>query len=290
MRSRILIFAIFALVLSVMASFFAYRLMQPKMEEVEDISQIVVAARKLSLGARLTRGDLKLVPWPRNIPFEGSFLTPEEIVGRGVIVSMIPNEPVLQSKLAPEGSGAGLTSAIPSGQRAVAVKVNDVIGVAGFVLPGTRVDVILVGGDSDAQTSKIILENVQVLAAGQNLQQEINGKPEKVQVITLLLTPEEAPKLALASVDGRIQLALRNPLDLKHTNPSPVRISDIYGTASKKRNRRPARARRPVSIQPVRRVEPARAKDPPKVTASESSLAVELIQGEKREMHTFKEQ
>src|SRR5438876_2761836 len=108
---------------------------------------------------------------------------------------MVSNEPILESKLAASGAGAGLMASIPEGMRAVAVKVNDVIGVAGFVVPGTHVDVILSGSADEkngADTSRVILENVQVLAAGQNVEQTADGKPQNVQVITLLVTPEDS--------------------------------------------------------------------------------------------------
>ena len=129
--------------------------------------------------------------------------------------------------------------------RAVAVKVNDVIGVAGFVLPGTRVDVILTGEDNKIEVSKIILENIQVLAADQNLEQDASGKPREVQVITLLVTPEESQKVALASVEGRIQLALRNPLDFANTYPNAVRKTGLYGRSPEAPAPKPVRCGRP---------------------------------------------
>ena len=179
-RTRMIVLAISAVALSVLVSLFAYGVLKnrttPIREKVtEEVAQVVVAAQRLPLGVRLTERNLRLAPWSRAVSLKGSFTDPKEIVGRGVIVPMISNEPVLESKLAPREAGAGLTPAIPDGMRAVGVKVNDVIGVAGFALPGTRVDVILTGTNNKVETSKVILENIQVLAADQNVEQDANG-------------------------------------------------------------------------------------------------------------------
>ncbi|MFY9570664.1 MAG: Flp pilus assembly protein CpaB, partial [Blastocatellia bacterium] len=203
MKNRMLILAVLALALSGAVAYYAYRILKNRLSPSDETVQIVVALEKLSLGARITEQQLRLTPWPKATPLEGSFITPSEVVGRGVIVPMSPNEPVLESKLAPREAGAGLTTAIPEGMRAVSVRVNEVIGVAGFVTPGTRVDVIAIGslsGDGQDQRSKVFLENVQVLAAGQNVQRDANGQPQQnVQVVTLLVSPEDSQKLALAS-------------------------------------------------------------------------------------------
>lgn len=268
MNRRMLLLAFFSLVLSALVTFVAYRVLQKQMTPRVDRTQIVVAAKKLPLGARITENDLHTVPWPRELPLEGSFTDPKEVVGRGVVIPVAPNEPILESKLAPIEGGAGLSSVIPTGLRAIGVKVNNVIGVAGFVLPGTRVDVILTGSASASSvtdTSKVILENVQVLTAGTSLEQDANGTPKDVPVVTLLVTPEDAQKLALASADGRIQLALRNPLDLEHLDPVATKRAALYLGSS-----RPA---------PTRRAAPRPVRPPP--------VTVELIQGMQRETRTF---
>ncbi len=281
-RTRMMIVAFFALVLSALVSVMAYRQVRDRLNPSDDRSQIVVAADKLPLGTRLSEHQLRLAPWSSSVALEGSFSDPQVLIGRGVIVPMIPNEPVLDSKLAPTGAGAGLTSAIPEGMRAVAVKVNDVIGVAGFVLPGTRVDLILTGEDNRIEVSKIILENIQVLAADQNLEPDANGEPREVQVITLLVTPEEAQKVALASVEGRIQLALRNPLDFANTFPNAVRKPGLYGRSPA------APAPKPVVQKVVRKQSPKPKKIETKPEAPQpQSWDVELIQGMNRETYSF---
>ena len=145
------------------------------------------------------------------------------------------SEPILPSKLASKGSGAGLPPAIPQGLRAVSVRVNEVIGVAGYVLPGTRVDVLAIANATDARadvTSKVVLTNVQVLAAGTKIEQDGGGKPMPVNVVTMLVTPEQAERLALASTEGKIQLALRNPLDQGSPDTPGIKPAMLLGLSS----------------------------------------------------------
>jgi pilus assembly protein CpaB len=290
-RSRMFVLATVALVMAIGVTFVTYRALRNRLQPPEDMSQIVVAAQGVALGSRLTEADLRLAPWPRAIPLSGSFQKISEVVGRGVVVPMIPNEPVLDSKLAAVGSGAGLTAAIPEGMRAVGVKVNDVIGVAGFVLPGSRVDVVVSGSpnkNGEVEMSKVILENVLVLAAGQNVTSDVNGKPQNVQVVTLVVTPDESQKLALASVDGKIQLALRNPLDLARLNPDAQRRDSLYGISAP----RPEPVPQPAAVKTPTRKTPAPvvaapAPAPQPVAAPAPKFALQLIQGAKTESVTF---
>jgi pilus assembly protein CpaB len=269
------VLALFSLALSALIALFAYRVLQSRLSS--EMAMVVVAAKKLPLGTRLAPEHLDVVPWPKASVLEGCFFDPKDLLGRGVVVPMSPREPVLEGKLAPEGAGAGLPSAIPEGMRAVAVKVDPVIGVGGFVLPGTSVDVILTGSPDDRfgqDTSKVILENVRVISAGTSLEDE-DGEPRDVPVVTLLVSPAETQKLALASVDGKIQLALRNPLDLRHENPQAVRKEALYRGSSVMPEAPPAENPRP---RPVRVVAA-----PPAPTV----VTVELIQGDKRDRVTF---
>jgi len=153
----------------------------------------------------------------------------EDCVNRALITPVAENEPILETKLAPKEAGAGLPATIPEGMRAISVAVNDVVGVAGFVTPGTMVDVLVTGRlggsghtNNDENITRTILENVRVLAAGQKVEQDREGKPQNVPVITLLVTPDEATKLAMGSTEGKIQLALRNTIDTKKNDPPPV--------------------------------------------------------------------
>jgi pilus assembly protein CpaB len=201
-------------------------------------TQAVVAIHPLSVGTLVTKDDLKLVPWPAASPVPGSFTEVDKAVNRGVIVAISENEPLTESKLAPIGSGAGLPPTITEGMRALSVKVNEVIGVAGFVIPGTRVDVVVTvrGRDSNSQPqSRVVLSNVTVLTAGTRYDQERatkDGKPIPTSVVTLLLTPEDAEKMTLASEEGKVMLALRNPLDTAPTKTEGARLSALLGEAS----------------------------------------------------------
>jgi pilus assembly protein CpaB len=292
-----LILSTIALVLAAAVTLVTNRILRNRLEPSNDMTHIVVAAQGVSVGSRLSEADLRLAPWPRAVPLKGSFQNIADVIGRGVVVPMISNEPILESKLAPTGSGAGLTAAIPDGMRAVGVKVNDVIGVAGFVVPGSRVDVILSGSpgkEGEVEMSKVILENIQVLAAGQNVATDGNGKPQNVQVVTLLVTPQQSQKLALASVDGNIQLALRNPLDRVLENPDAVRREGLYGSSLAPST--PA----PVPSPAVKRapVRPPKPSEPPAsiavvapvvvpVPPAAEKVELQLIQGAKSEKLTF---
>ncbi len=232
-RARMLLLAVAALAVSAILTVFVYRQLSARLrpELDEQQLQIIVAAENLPLGTLLEETHLKTAPWAQGIPIEGAFENTADVVGRGVIVPMVINEPVIETKLAPQDAGAGLSTIIPEGMRAVSLRVNDVVGVSGFALPGSRVDVILSGnaeGAGGIDISKVVLENVEVIAAGQNIERNAKGEPKKVNVITVLVTPEQAQVVALASLDGQIRLALRNPLDLEQADPAPFRRASLY--------------------------------------------------------------
>jgi pilus assembly protein CpaB len=191
---------------------------------------IVVAARDLPAGAIVRREDVEAVSWPGSAVPEGFATQAGEVVGRGLITEVRRNEPLLTWKLAEKEAGGGLPITIPAGMRAVSVEVDEVVGVAGFVLPGTRVDVIVTvmpGNDRTQTTTRIILQNVRALAADQRYQQDIEGEPQYVTVVTLLVTPQEAEDLTLAATEGRIQLALRNTLDSDEVETPGRRITSL---------------------------------------------------------------
>ena len=194
---------------------------------------VVVAAADLPLGTELKKEDLTVVNFPVGAAPEGSFSKPADLIGRGLITSMVKNEIVLNGKLASKEAGAGLPPVIPDGMRAVSVRVNEVIGVAGYVLPGTRVDVLATAspnGNPQDATSKVVLSNVQVLTAGTRLEQDQEkGKPMSVTVVTLLVYPEQSERLALASTEGKIQLALRNPLDTSAPETPGIKPAVLLG-------------------------------------------------------------
>jgi pilus assembly protein CpaB len=178
--------------------------------------QVAVAARDLPLGTLLRAEDVRLIDWRGDAVPQGFITSTDAVVGRGLITPVRVNEVILEGKLATREAGAGLAITIPEGMRAVSVRVDDVIGVAGFVLPGTRVDVMLTLPpklERRETVTQVILQNMKVLAAGQIVQQDAQGKPITVPVLTLMVTPEDGELLVLAANEGKIQLALRNTLD-----------------------------------------------------------------------------
>jgi pilus assembly protein CpaB len=197
---------------------------------------VVVAAADLDIGAELTRDDVRVIEWPANALPASAIADPNEVVGRGLILPVIQNEPILPMKLASKDAGSGLPPAIPPGLRAVSVRVNEVIGVAGYVLPGTRVDVVATVSPTDMKqdmTSKVILTNVEVLAAGTKIERDTErNKPIPVNVVTLLVDPDESERLTLASNEGKIQLALRNPLDKGTAATHGVKPAALLGLAA----------------------------------------------------------
>jgi pilus assembly protein CpaB len=221
----------------------------------EPSQAIVVAARDLPAGAIVTREDVATVSWPGgSIPL-GFATQVGEVVGRGLIVEVRENEPLLAWKLADKEAGGGLSITIPEGMRAVSVEVDEVVGVAGFVLPGTRVDVlvtIMPGTDRTQMTTRIILQNVRALAADQRYQQDIEGEPQYVTVVTLLVTPADAEALTLAATEGRIQLALRNTLDGAEVQTGGRRIPSLIASGAP--GPRPAPAPRPAALPEPERV------------------------------------
>jgi len=194
---------------------------------------VVVAAADLDVGAELRREDVRIIDWPANGVPANAIGDPKEVIGRGIVLPVIQNEPILPNKLASTEAGSGLPPAIPPGLRAVSVRVNEVIGVAGYVLPGTRVDVVATvspTGSNQDMTSKVVLTNVQVLAAGTKIERDTDrNKPMPVSVVTLLVNPEEAERLTLASTEGKIQLALRNPLDTTMPLTQGIRPAALLG-------------------------------------------------------------
>ncbi|HUR37731.1 MAG TPA: Flp pilus assembly protein CpaB [Terriglobales bacterium] len=276
-RNRLVLIGILALAAAGVVSVGVYRVLQASVASARTAdTTVVVAAFDLPVGSRLGEKDLRTVRMSsRDLP-EGYFRTTAELVGRGVIIPVRQNEVLLSSKVASENGGTGLPAAIPPGMRAVAVKVNDVIGVAGFAQPGTRVDVLLTGNptrdhDPGDVTATTVLQNVQVLSAGQKLQDNGEGKPEKVPVITLLVSPEQAQRLALATQQGKIQLTLRNPLDLEESDVKSLQISTLFQLPSA-----PAPATRT-------RVHKAKQEVPPQVQV----YSVELIRGAKKDVTVF---
>ncbi len=277
MRSRIFAVLALAILAGGGLAYGTYNFMQNQpVKTVNTPTQaVVVAAADLQLGAELKKEDVTVVQFPAGKTPEGTFAKPEEVIGRGLIVPIVKNEPILKAKLASKEAGSGLPPVIPEGMRAVSVRVNEVVGVAGYVLPGNRVDVVATASPTEAKadtTSKVVLSNVQVLTAGTRMEQgQDQSKPVQVTVVTLLVYPEQAERLALASTEGKIQLALRNPLDQGAPTTPGIKTAGLMGTAAAKPAQY-ASSSRPRSAQPVTNTVPAAPALP----------TVEIIRGDKR--------
>ena len=234
-RSRLLLIGVVALALGAFASFAVYRNLQSRTGSNNAPGvDVVIATGDIQVGAKIEDKDVKVVRFPSGDLPPSCFHQKSSVVGRGVVLPIAKGEFVLPLKLAGENAGYGLPSLIPPGMRAVSVRVNEVVSVAGFVLPGTRVDVLLTGNPSGAseQQTTTVLENVAVIAAGQRLERNSAGDPQMTPVITLLVSPDDAQKLTLASTQGRIQLALRNPLDTKQQDLATVKSNSLYKNIS----------------------------------------------------------
>jgi pilus assembly protein CpaB len=221
MNKRFLGVLIFAFVVASGASLLLYRLLanrpQAAVKAQPAAAHIVLATRDLTPGTVLKDTDIRVADWNGPIP-AGSNTRPQDVVGRGVMTPIVAQEPVLETRLAPKGAGGGFASMIPSGMRAVAIHVSDVSSVAGFVVPGMHVDVLISGNAPGADNrlgtlTKTLLQNMEVLSAGQDFKKDAEGKPVSVPVINLLATPAQAEMLSLAAAQTNIQLVLRNPLD-----------------------------------------------------------------------------
>jgi pilus assembly protein CpaB len=268
-----------ALLLAAVASLGMYRIVSRMPARTADIKtvDVVVAQHPLKLGTRVTSDHVKVVKWPASAPVTGAFSKVEEVVDRGLISAVEENEPLTNAKLAALEAGAGLPPSIPPGMRAISVKVNEVVGVAGFVVPGTRVDVMVTlpgKAQNDDSTTRVVVSNAQVLTAGTRYDQEKakDGAPIPSTVVTLLVTPDDGERVALAASEGQIMLTLRNPLDQDATDTKGVRTAGLFG--------QPAPA--PVKARTAPRG-PARPAQPVVAAApAPTTYTVEAFRGAKR--------
>lgn len=274
MNRRLMTVLSFALVLALGVSFLVYRVMGKKMasEKTVQVTRILAASTDLKIGTILTAANLTTTELSGTLP-KGALLQPNQAIGRGVVADIYQGEPILDNRLAPMGSGGGLAATIPQGMRACAVKVDEVVGVAGFVTPGMRVDVLVSGdppGNNDPREGaqvKTLLQNIQVLSAGTDIQKDAEGKPQQVHVVNLLVTPDQAQTLSLASNHTQIQLVLRNPLDTKVAEVQETAMGNIFNGSSMPQKPAPAHIRR--------------------AAAKPATQTVEVVSGDKRTEQKF---
>src|SRR5690349_10629200 len=233
MNQRFISVLVFAFVVAAGASLLLYRLMAARVPAKPTIvtQKVIVAAHNMEVGAMIKDSDLKLGDWTGPLP-QNAMTKKEDVVGRGVVSTVYEGEPILESRLAPKGAGAGLPSMIPPGMRAVALHVNEVVGVAGFVVAGMRVDILISGNPptgGQGTVTKTLLQNIEVLSAGQEFKKDVEGKPIAVGVINVLVTPQQAEVLSLAANQTTIQLVLRNPLDTQVAKTTGAAVGQLYG-------------------------------------------------------------
>ncbi len=232
MARRLMLALVVALVISGLFTFWLSRhFVHASRTAVQPPNQYVAAARALDPGEVIRKEDLTMIDWPQAHPLAGSFVKTDDVVGRAVLYPLSAGQPILDRQLAAAGAGAGLTGRIPAGMRAMALKSDEVVGVAGFLLPGTHVDVLVTYTDqnhpNDGTVTATVLQDAEVLAAGHQVQPDPTGKPVTVDVVTLLLSPENAEKAALASEKGTIRFVLRNGGDHTEAKASPVDLGEL---------------------------------------------------------------
>ncbi|MCU1297127.1 MAG: Flp pilus assembly protein CpaB [Acidobacteriaceae bacterium] len=232
-------------------------------------NQIVAAAEELPAGVALSEKNITLIDWPSDVPLAGSFAKKDAVLGHPLMHSMGAKEPILQRDLGLEGSGIGLATKIPPGMRATAIRSNEIVGVAGFLYPGSHVDVLAtinMPGNAGNLT-QTVLQDVEVLTAGQTIEPDPQGKPQQVDVVTLLLTPEDSQRLQLASTQGAIQFVLRNGTDKKNVDLHPARLDQLVAMAKPPAPPVKTGKRIPVTAQPT--------------------YVLEVIQGTQKTVHKF---
>jgi pilus assembly protein CpaB len=242
----------------------------------------VVAKMELGIGQSLTPELVKLVPWPEKTPLTGGFTEVAQVVDRGLISAVSENEPITELKLAAKGAGAGLPPTIKPGMRAVTIRVNDVTNVAGFVVSGTRVDVLTtIARPNEESIARVVLSNVQVLTANSRYDQEDakTGKAIRSTVVTLMVSPVDAERLTLAQQEGQLNLTLRNPLDVEPTESRGITKTTLFGAAA------PAPAPAPTRVAVRRVVAP---EPPPAPVVLPKPYLVETIRAAKRTEETLR--
>lgn len=270
---RVALALLVALLVSAGATYLLYARIRSQRAATPLTMRVVAATQPLQAGTPLSKENVRVMDWPARLPLAGSFASADEVVGRTLIYPVSANQPLLDVDLAAPGSGFGLSVKIPDGMRAISVRSNDVVGVAGFLYPGSHVDVLLTYKPDNVPDpiTQTILKNVGVLTAGQTLEPDPKGKPEPVNVVTLLLSPQDAQKLALAAQQGTIQFVLRNGADQNQPDTHPVLVSQLVSDVT------PTPAK-------THLVTPSRSSSAPK---SREAYVVETIAGDKHTVEKF---
>lgn len=288
-----------ALLFGVLAAVSVSRYLSSAQAYTKNLSQVAVAKVAIPVGTRIAPEQIALVQFPKESMPDGAFSSTEKLAGRVAVVNISPKEPITEAKIAPEGTAGGLSAVIPEGYRAMTVKVDDVVGISGFIMPGTLVDVVVTidpaerAGMQDP-VSKIVLQNIKVLANGQNIDQpEDQREANSVKAVTLQVTPEQAEKLALAAAEGKLQLVMRNSIDQGDEQTRGVNKRELLGGDHARPAPEPGslKSEQPkVESKPVRSYRPAAQPKPAPVSApspEKPRASVEVIEGSKKRSVEF---
>ncbi|MGI8735212.1 MAG: Flp pilus assembly protein CpaB [Pyrinomonadaceae bacterium] len=285
-----------ALMFGLLAAVSVSRYLSSAQAYTKNLRGVAVAKVAIPVGTKIIPEQLTLVQFPQESTPDGAFESIEKLAGRVAIVNIAPREPITEARLAPEGTAGGLSAIIPEGYRAMTVKVDDVVGISGFIMPGTLVDVVVVivpndnGALAQDPISKIVLQNIKVLANGQNI-----DKPEKereansVKAVTLLVTPEQAEKLALASSEGKLQLVMRNSIDQGDEQTKGINKRGLLGgdIAAPQPEPGSLKSERPEPKPAPRRIRAQAEAKPAPAAAPAPRSSVEMIEGAKKRSVDF---
>jgi pilus assembly protein CpaB len=274
---RVLIALLAALVISGSLTLWLGRRLSHSRARATGNLHYVAPVKSLEAGEVLTADRLQLVDWPNNLPLSQSFTRTEDVVGKAVLYPLEAGEPILAKQLA--AAGAGLSGRIPEGMRAISLKSNEVVGVAGYLLPGTRVDVLVTVRSATSQEpiTSTVLQDAQVLTAGQQMQPDPDGKANRVDVVTLLVSPENAEKVVLASTQGTVHFVLRNGLDHALEAREPASMSTLGS----------GKPGTPIAVTPAAPVTVRASVAKPAKPTFDSHYTVQVRRGDKDSVETF---
>src|SRR5688572_28271305 len=280
-----------ALLFGLLAAVSVSRYLSSAQAYTKSLRGVAVAKVAIPVGTKIIAEQITLVQFPKESTPDGSFDSPDKLTGRVAVTNIAPREPITEPRLAPEGTAGGLSAVIPEGYRAMTVKVDDVVGISGFIMPGTLVDVVVTidpeerSGMQDP-VSKIVLQNIKVLANGQNIDKpEDQREANSVKAVTLLVTPEQAEKLALAASEGKLQLVMRNSIDQGDEQTTGMDKRRLLGGERAVPAPEPGslKSEQPASSMPAaRRVRPVESKPVVQAPPPPPRASVEMIEGAKK--------
>ena len=295
-NKRFLIVLVGALLFGLLAAFSVSRYLSSAQANTKNHNRVAVAKVAIPVGTKIIPEQVMIVPFPKESTPDGAFDQADKLVGRVAVTNIAPREPITESRLAAEGTAGGLSAVIPEGYRAMTVKVDDVVGISGFIMPGTLVDIVVVINPAENAAmkdpiSKIVLQNIKVLANGKNIDQPENQRDaNSVKAVTLLVTPEQAEKLALAASEGRLQLVMRNSIDQGDEQTTGMDKRRLLGGERAAPLPEPGslKSEQPAATKPAaRRIRPAEAKPVVQAAPPPPRASVEMIEGAKKRSVEF---